>query len=63
MLVLAATGFGIVLIGLIILISDSGSWVGTTGRIIMGSGVVILFATIVVARRLRKNVQRNLKRK
>jgi hypothetical protein len=63
MLVLASSGFGTVLIGIIILMLDSGSWMGTTGRIVIGSGVVILLAASVVTRRLRKKIQRKLKRK
>jgi hypothetical protein len=63
MLVLASTGFGTVLIGLIFVMVDSGSWMGTTGRIVIGSGVVILLAAAVVTRRLRKKIQRKLKRK
>jgi hypothetical protein len=63
MLVLATSGFGTVLIGLVFLMLDSGSWMGTTGRIVIGSGVVILLAALVVTRRLRKKIQRKLKRK
>jgi hypothetical protein len=63
MLVLASSGFGTVLVGIIIIMLDSGSWMGTTGRIVIGCGVVILLAASVVTRRLRKKIQRKLKRK
>ena len=60
MIVLASSGFGTVLIGIIILLLDSGS---SMGRIVIVSGVVILLAASVVTRRLRKKIQRKLKRK
>ena len=60
MIVLASSGFGTVLIGIIIVILDSGS---SMGRIVIVSGVVILLAASVVTRRLRKKIQRKLKRK
>jgi multisubunit Na+/H+ antiporter MnhG subunit len=60
MIVLASSGFGTVLIGIIIVILESGSWMG---RIVIVSGVVILLASSVVTRRLRKKIQRKLKRK
>ena len=60
MLVLASSGFGGVLIGIIIIMLDSDSWMG---RIVIGFGVVILLAASIVTRRLRKKIQRKLKRK
>lgn len=62
-LILVASGFGTVLIGIIFFMLGSGSWVGTIGRIVIVSGVFILVASLVVTRRLKNKIKRKLRGK
>jgi hypothetical protein len=63
MLALVSSGSAMVLTGIVLAMIGPESDVRTIGRIVIGAGVVVLFAGLLVTRRLRRKIQRQLKRK
>ena len=63
MLVLAASGFGTVVFGLALVMIEPNSWLSTIGRIVIVSGIFILFGALISAARLRKKIRHKLQKK